>query len=148
VNLDPKQDEVVDLVVDAIRATGSVDRVCVGSFSGKRLRRVRQLLGPRVCTSLGPSAIARLRLGSLRVPAGQLPSPCVQVPVRAPGRIPIVDRRFVTEVHRRGMQVHVWTVDDPDEMHRLLDLGVDGLMTDRPAVLKDVLVARGEWFGS
>jgi glycerophosphoryl diester phosphodiesterase len=67
-----------------------------------------------------------------------------QVPVRR-GPVPIVDRRFVDCAHRRGLQVHVWTVDDPAEMHRLLDLGVDGIMTDRIDVLRDVFVARGVW---
>ncbi len=71
----------------------------------------------------------------------------VQVPVTQ-GRLTIVTERTVDRAHRRGLEVHVWTVDDPDEMHRLLDLGVDGIMTDRPAVLKDVLVDRGEWIGS
>jgi glycerophosphoryl diester phosphodiesterase len=66
------------------------------------------------------------------------------VPVRQ-GPVPVVDRRFVDAAHRRGLQVHVWTVDDPQEMRHLLDIGVDGLMTDRPAVLKDVLTARGLW---
>ncbi len=145
VNVDPKQDEVVELVAEAIRSTASLDRVGVGSFSGKRLTRLRRLLGPRLCTSLGPTAIASLRLSSFGLPVGRLPGPCVQVPVRGPRGVPIVDRRFVDEAHRRGMQVHVWTVDEPAEMHDLLDLGVDGLMTDRPTVLKDVLVARGEW---
>jgi glycerophosphoryl diester phosphodiesterase len=145
INVDPKQDQVVDLVAEAIRATASIDRVGVGSFSGKRLSRLRHLLGPRLCTSLGPAAIVRLRLASLGAPVGRLPGPCVQVPVRGPKGVPIVDRRFVDEVHRRFMQVHVWTVDEPAEMHALLDLGVDGLMTDRPRVLKDVLVARGQW---
>jgi glycerophosphoryl diester phosphodiesterase len=145
VNVDPKQDQVVDLVAEAIRSTGSIDRVGAGSFSGKRLARLRRHLGPRLCTSLGPLAIARLRSGSLGIPVGRMPAPCVQVPVRGPGGLPIVDARFIAEAHRRDMQVHVWTVDDPAEMNALLDLGVDGIMTDRPTVLKEVLESRGQW---
>jgi glycerophosphoryl diester phosphodiesterase len=83
-------------------------------------------------------------VASLGVPVGPLPAACAQVPVRQNG-VPVVDRRFVAAAHRRGLQVHVWTIDDPAEMGRLLDLGVDGLMTDRPATLKDVLTARGSW---
>ncbi len=67
-----------------------------------------------------------------------------QVPV-CHGRVVLVTERFVRRAHRRGVAVHVWTIDDPAEMHRLLDLGVDGLMTDRPAVLRDVFVERGIW---
>ena len=61
------------------------------------------------------------------------------------GPITVVTPRFVRRCQRRGIAVHVWTIDDAAEMHRLLDLGVDGIMTDRPAVLRDVLVARGAW---
>ena len=57
----------------------------------------------------------------------------------------VVDRRFLAVAHRRGLHVHVWTVDDAVEMKLLLDLGVDGIMTDRPAVLKEVLQERGGW---
>jgi glycerophosphoryl diester phosphodiesterase len=67
-----------------------------------------------------------------------------QVPLRFLG-VPVVDRRFVGYTHRLGLQVHVWTIDDPDTMGELLDLGVDGIMTDRPEVLKSVLVARHAW---
>jgi glycerophosphoryl diester phosphodiesterase len=70
--------------------------------------------------------------------------PCVQVPVRL-GRVRIVDERFVGAAHAAGIAVHVWTVDDPVEMARLLDLGVDGIMTDRPDALRDVLIERGQW---
>ena len=59
--------------------------------------------------------------------------------------VPIVDERLLRTAHDRLLPVHVWTIDEPAEMHRLLDLGVDGIMTDRPSVLKDVLVSRGLW---
>jgi glycerophosphoryl diester phosphodiesterase len=57
----------------------------------------------------------------------------------------IVTPAFIEAAHRREMQVHVWTIDEADEMTRLLDLGVDGIMTDRPKVLRDVLEQRGQW---
>ena len=79
------------------------------------------------------------------MPGGKrLRSPCAQVPTRQ-GRVALVTDRFVATAHRLGVQVHVWTIDDRNEMARLLDLGVDGIMTDRPNVLKDLLVERGEW---
>jgi glycerophosphoryl diester phosphodiesterase len=149
VNIDPKHDAAVDPLVEVIRRTDALDRVCVGSFSGRRIARVRGALGPRLCTSLGPRGVLSLRGSSWRGPGLERlvrseGAACVQVPVRQ-GRLPIVDERLVRTAHRLGLPVHVWTVDDPSEMARLLDLGVDGLMTDRPAVLRDVLVARGAW---
>jgi glycerophosphoryl diester phosphodiesterase len=144
VNIDPKHDAAVRPLADLLLRLGAVDRVGIGSFSDRRLATMRRLCGPRLCTSLGPVGIARLVAAGKRCPVGRLPAPCAQVPVRQ-GRVTVVDDRFVAEAHRRGMQVHVWTIDDPAEMHRLVDLGVDGIMTDRPAVLKDVLESRGLW---
>jgi glycerophosphoryl diester phosphodiesterase len=65
---------------------------------------------------------------------------------RKPSRSPVVTGRSVRAADQRGIQVHVWTIDDPAEMERLLDLGVHGIMTDRPQVLKEVLQRRGQWF--
>jgi glycerophosphoryl diester phosphodiesterase len=109
--------------------------------------RMRALLGPRLCTAAGPPVIARLRAESWGVPFGVHPAACVQVPARV-ARLTLVDRRFVRALHRRGLGVHVWTVDDPAEMNRLLDLGARGIMTDQPAVLRDVLVERGTWYAA
>jgi glycerophosphoryl diester phosphodiesterase len=144
VNIDPKHDAAADALAGVVRRTDSLDRVCIGAFSDRRLRRLRARLGPRLCTSLGPLGTARLRAASVGLPTGRLPAACAQVPVRQ-GRVPVVDRRFVATAHRRGLQVHVWTIDDPAEMVRLLDLGVDGLMTDRPSLLKAVLEERSGW---
>lgn len=144
INIDPKSDAAVEPLAALVNRLGCVDRVCIGSFSDRRLATIRRLVGPSLCTSLGPKATARLKAAGYGAPVGRLPGPCAQVPVRQ-GKVTIVDERFVGAAHGRGMQVHVWTIDDPDEMRRLLDLGVDGIMTDRPAVLKAVLDERGAW---
>jgi glycerophosphoryl diester phosphodiesterase len=146
VNIDPKHDSAVDALARTLLDADAVGRVCIGSFSDARIARLQQLLGPGLCTSFGPKGIARLRAGSFGAPTGSLGSACLQVPVSSRG-VTIVDDRFLRAAHDRLLPVHVWTIDDPVEMHRLLDLGVDGIMTDRPAVLKDVLVSRSLWPG-
>jgi glycerophosphoryl diester phosphodiesterase len=69
----------------------------------------------------------------------------LQIPRRR-GRLELVTRSLVRRAHAAGIQVHVWTVDEPAEMIELLALGVDGLITDRTDVLKDVLLSRGLWW--
>ena len=144
VNIDPKSDGVVEPLARVLEASGAIDRVCCGSFSDARLVRLRQLLGPELCTALGPRGTARLLGAAFGLPLGTPPAGCSQVPSHV-GKLPLVTPRYVRAAHARDMQVHVWTIDDPDEMTALLDLGVDGLMTDRADLLKQVLVDRGEW---
>lgn len=139
INVDPKHDEAVGPLAVAIKRTGCARRVCIGSFSDRRIEQVRGLVGRDLCTSMGPRQIARFLLAARGLPAGPFPAPCAQIPVQ------LATPRFLAAAHRRGIQVHVWTVDDEAEMRRLLDLGVDGIMTDRPAVLKALLEARGQW---
>lgn len=146
VNIDPKHDASAVPLAEAIRRTAAVDRVCVGAFSDRRLATVRTATGPGLCTSMGPVEAARLVSASRGGPGGGgITAPCAQLPPKQ-GRVPLVTERLVQAAHDRGVQVHVWTIDDRAEMARLLDLGVDGLMTDRPQVLKDLLVERGQWF--
>ena len=144
VNVEPKDDASIEAVARCIRRTNAIDRVCVGSFSDLRIRRIRSMLGPRLCTSMGPVGVVRLRLAAGGLPSRSFAAECAQVPVSQRG-LTIVNQAFVDTAHRFGLQVHVWTIDDPDEMVRLIEMGVDGLMTDRPVVLKDVLQARGQW---
>jgi glycerophosphoryl diester phosphodiesterase len=146
-NLDIKAAGVLAPLVRMVRRLDCADRICLGSFSDARIAAARRLFGPAVCTSLGPRGVAALRLSSyspraaglVRIQAG-----CAQVPLQLGGRA-LVDERFIAAAHARGLQVHVWTVDDPDDCTAMLDLGVDGVMTDRPAMLRELLEKRGQW---
>ncbi len=140
VNIDCKSDAAVDALAATLQRCAALARVSVGAFSDRRIRRLRQLLGSELCSALGPIETARLRFGRPRHAAGH----AAQVPVRQ-GPLNIVTRGFIERAHALGIKVHVWTIDDPHEMHRLLDLGVDGLMTDRPVVMREVFKERGIW---
>jgi glycerophosphoryl diester phosphodiesterase len=140
VNIDCKSNTALPALISSLKRLDCLDRVCLGSFSDQRLRTLRREFGSRLCSSFGPVQMASLRSGAPVPFGGQL----AQVPVQV-GRVKVVTPATVARAHRRGYHVHVWTIDDRAEMQRLLDLGVDGIMTDRPQVLKDVMVARGEW---
>ena len=140
VNIDCKADAAVDALISALRRTNALDRVCVGAFSDLRIRRLRRILGPALCSALGPGGVSQLRYGRMsrtRARTAQVPASTGRLHVTTPG--------FVEHAHRIGVKVHVWTIDDAAEITRLLDMGVDGIMTDRPTVLRDVLEQRGQW---
>jgi len=147
VNIDCKADSAVSPLIALLRSRPHVlERVCIGSFSDARLDAVRAEFGDRVLTSMGPKAVRRLVGRANRIPVPLRPdgARCAQVPVRQ-GPIPVVTRRFVESAHQSGLQVHVWTIDDPVEIGRLLDIGVDGIMSDDTRALRDVMSARGLW---
>ena len=146
VNIDCKTQQAEGALSDLLSATDCLDRVCLGSFSGRRLGRFRERFGQALCTSMGPAEVARTVLGAVttRRIAPRGPALAAQVPVRQ-GPIPVVTRRFVEAAHAMGIHVHVWTIDDPAEINRLLDLGVDGVMSDDTRTLRDVFITRGIW---
>ena len=145
-NIDLKADDAVDPTLSVLRDANALDRVCLTSFSADRLHRLRAAV-PGVPTCFSPGEIALLRLAPIRwlQALGQRRGgACVQVPVRS-RQITVVTPEFVRRAHSLGLQVHVWTVDDAAEMRSLLDIGVDGLMSDRVDLLRDVLVERDQW---
>lgn len=144
--VDMKASGLAEPLTELVDRLGVGDRLIVGSFSDERLEVFRNLTDGKVATSTGPIA-ARMWVLSSRVGrGGGGDADALQVPTQLRG-VRVVDERLVRAAHQAGMQVHVWTVNDPEEMTRLLDIGVDGLITDRPNVLKDVLVHRDEWWG-
>jgi glycerophosphoryl diester phosphodiesterase len=167
INIDPKSDAAVGPLLDLLQEAAATDRVCVGAFSDRRLAGIRRAAGPSLATSLGPRQVFRMVSAShwRRVrpfprwhgdPAGRRrPAPsrpgrslpgvvAAQVPLRF-GRVRVITPAFIAAAHAGGLEVHAWTIDDPAEMTRLLDLGVDGIMTDRPDRLREVLQRRGAW---
>jgi glycerophosphoryl diester phosphodiesterase len=144
-NVDLKAESSLHPFLELIERTRAWDRVCVGSFSEARVVRAQRLAGPRLATSYGTRGVLNLRLRSWGVPAAlRAGAVAAQVPETQSG-IQVVDHRFVRTAHARGLQVHVWTINEPERMHRLLDLGVDGIMTDHIDTLRKVMEERGVW---
>lgn len=149
VNVDAKADDVVEPLARVVTRADALARVNLASFDTGRLRRLRRLLGRRVATSLGTSEVVHLRLAAYlpgllgRLARTGLPGPrqgavCVQVPERH-GRWRVVTPAFVAAAHDHGLDVHVWTVDDPGQASRLLAMGVDGIVSDHPGAVRDVV---------
>lgn len=145
-NIDVKSDHAVWPTIDVIRSQDAIERVCLASFAASRLGRMRRL-EPRVATSMAPAEVAMLRLAPvpwLQSIGARRGAICAQVPRTRYG-VTIVTPEFVRRAHAYGLQVHVWTIDSEPAMRELLAMSVDGIVTDRPDVLRDVLRDRGEW---
>lgn len=149
VNIDVKHVSGVGAVARAIERTGAWDRVCVTSFDAVLRRGTVERLSRPVATSAGRAEV-RTFLAGVRLHVRPLARralrdvDALQVPV-GEGSITVVDVATIEAAHALGKKVHVWTIDDPDEMDTLIDQGVDGLVTDRADLLKDLLIGRGLW---
>jgi glycerophosphoryl diester phosphodiesterase len=130
-------------VVQDVRRAGAEGYVCLGSFSGAALRAARAA-APELATSAGRFEVRMALYRSwIRLPAGRTPYQAFQVPETS-GSTRVVSPTFIALAHRAGLAVQVWTVDAPDDIRRLLDWGVDGIISDRPDVAVDVV---REWVG-
>lgn len=143
-SIDVKTDHALEPTLELVRRMNCLDRVCLASFSDKRVREIRRQLGPEACTAAGPKDVTALKFASWGAPVRAVSWRCAQVPLRAYG-INLVTPRFIRQCHARGIVVHVWTIDDEDAMRRLIRLGVDGIMSDRPSLLKAVATEEGVW---
>lgn len=145
-NIDPKSDASVAPLISLLEKKPELqERVCLGSFETSRLKALRKAL-PRVATSLGGTEIRALVIAArsrIRWPRRSV-AIAAQVPEIARG-VRIVTQQFVDYSHDIGLDVHVWTVNAEQDMHRFYDMGVDALITDRPTTLREVLEARGQW---
>ena len=145
-NIDIKSDAAVEPTIDAILAAGAVKRVLIASFSDRRRKlAVRRLAGVATSASRRASgqAIAAARAGLVPLVRTALRGvDAVQLPERFKG-VPIITPRLVNSMHAAGVEVHAWTINDVTTMERLLDIGVDGLVTDRADLALEVVRRRG-----
>jgi glycerophosphoryl diester phosphodiesterase len=129
---------LAEAVVDEVRRAGATDRVCLGSFSVTALRAARAA-APVIATS---GARFEVRVALYRswcgLSPGRVPYKAFQVPETS-GTTRVVSPRFVRLAHKAGIAVQVWTVDEPEDIRRLLDWGVDGIISDRPDVAAEVV---------
>ena len=146
-NIDLKSESSVEALAIFIEEREAWNRVLIGSFSARRMQAFRRRTQGRVATSAHPLEVAAFILSPsarlARLLTRGRPA-ALQIP-HTRGPLTLASRALVRRAHAAGVQVHVWTIDDPSEMNTLLDRGVDGIMTDRTDILRDVLRARGQW---
>ena len=136
--VEPKAAEAARPLVDAIRFRGAEHRVLIGAMFESTRTGARGYAGPWAASRTQVRRFWILHrvpvIGRWYVPRAD----AFQIPEWS-GRLRVVTPALVRAAHAANIAVHVWTVDDPDDMRRLLDWGVDGIQTDRPDLLADVL---------
>jgi len=143
-NIDLKDSGTIEPLARVLKRTGAWDRVCVTSFSGRRLLAAQRTLDRPVCLAVTPAAIAAVRYAghpgkAMAARLARSGAQCAQVPRQ------IATPTFIKRAHELGLHVHVWTLNTREEIEHALDLGADGVMTDDIVLLRDILTERGQW---
>ncbi len=143
-NIDLKDPGTIGPLGRVLRRTGAWDRVCVTSFSGRRLLAAQKTLDRPVCLAVTPAAIMAVRYAghpgkAMAARLARSGAQCAQVPKQ------IATREFIRRSHELGLSVHVWTLNTRQDIERALELGADGVMTDDVVLLRDILTERGQW---
>ena len=141
-NIDIKTEDALENTEKIIKEIKCFSWSCLASFSSSRLNRIRKLAGPEVCTSSGQMDIFKLICKSLGINLRINTADCAQIPIKQWG-VPILTKRFLRIAKKENKLVHVWTIDNKEEMFKLIDFGVDGIMTDKPSILKQAMTERG-----
>ena len=147
-NVDLKTVGAVEPMVHLAGSATVRERILVDSFSQIRLSRFRALTRGTVATAMAPVGVAWTVFIPYLSQILASPGVAVQLPYRlkaGPINLAVVTAALVARVHRMGKAIHVWTINEPEDMERLIDLGVDGIITDRPDLLKEILLRRDLW---
>ena len=143
-NIDCKVDETVQPLINLINNKDFINRVCIGSFSQKRINFIRKSLGKEVKTSMGPAEVILSKFLSYTSLGYNFKSSYTSIPIRRYG-INLLDERNINYLKSNNQKVIAWTINDEDQMKMLINIGVDGIMTDNLTLLKKVLIEESLW---
>lgn len=136
-NIDLKAVHEEWAVAEVIREADAEHRTLVGSFNDRRVARFRRVTGGRVAVAAGPTTAAAMWSASRVGRTVRRKVQAFQLPFDYRGFT--IDEKLIDAVHRAGAHIHLWTVNEPDDMRRFLEMGVDGIVTDRPDTLNEVM---------
>ena len=131
-NMDLKVNQIEEKVLKKINSHNALERVCLGSFNSKVIKKINSL-EPKILTSMGISQVIMYKFFQKK----NL-SKLIQIPTHWKG-IKVITKKFIDRLHNDGLKVHVWTINKEKEMQSLIDLGVDGIMTDNASGLIKVM---------
>lgn len=143
-NIDCKVDETVQPLINLINNKDFINRVCIGSFSQKRINFIRKSLGKDVKTSMGPAEVILSKFLSYTSLGYNFKSSYTSIPIRRYG-INLLDERNINYLKSNNQKVIAWTINDEDQMKMLINIGIDGIMTDNLTLLKKVLIEESLW---
>lgn len=143
-NIDCKVDETVQPLINLINNKDFINRVCIGSFSQKRINFIRKSLGKDVKTSMGPAEVILSKFLSYTSLGYNFKSSYTSIPIRRYG-INLLDERNINYLKSNNQKVIAWTINDEDQMKMLINIGIDGIMTDNLTLLKKVLIEENLW---
>jgi len=143
-NIDCKVDETVQPLINLINNKDFINRVCIGSFSQKRINFIRKSLGKEVKTSMGPAEVILSKFLSYTSLGYNFKSSYTSIPIRRYG-ISLLDERNINYLKSNNQKVIAWTINDEDQMKMLINIGIDGIMTDNLTLLKKVLIEESLW---
>ncbi len=143
-NIDIKTDHAFDPAIEFFSERTDLHRFCLAATVGARIKRIRRAMANKVATNAGSKEVAALRFRSWGMPLPLPKADLAQVPLKAYS-ISIITPAFVRCCHRHLIPVHVWTIDDEATMRRLIRMGVDGIVTDYPTLLRRVAEEEGVW---
>ena len=131
-NMDLKVSNMEEKVLKKIKSHNALDRICLGSFNSKTIKKIN-VLEPKIITSMGLAQVVKYKFFNIKSN-----SKLIQIPVSWNG-IKVITKGFIEKLHNDNLKVHVWTINKENEMQRLIDMGVDGIMTDNAIGLMNVM---------